>query len=87
MIYHPGNQARYDRGQIPVVTLPAIKLRPQTLAALREYNRQTCGRGVADLAVSDPQVIAHFEAIAIPGEDLDDTILRVLRGAASDKVH
>jgi hypothetical protein len=37
--------------------------------------------------VTDPEVIAKRESLAIPGEDLNDTILRFLRGSASSELH
>jgi hypothetical protein len=48
----------------------------------------TRGRPLAATgSVTDPEVIARLEALAMPGEDLNDTILRVLRGNASTAVN
>ncbi len=66
----------------------SIKLREDVIDALRQYNLQTMGRGInARGYVTDPEVIRRLEGLAFPGEDLNDTILRVLDGRASGKIH
>ena len=60
----------------------AIKLRPEVSEALRQYNLEVNGRGMDVLGtVCDPEVIARLEALAMPNEDLNDTILRLLQAA------
>ncbi len=61
-----------------------LKLRTDVSAALGEWNTQNCGRGMDKKGyVTDPEVIARLERLALPAEDLNDTILRVLRGGAT----
>jgi hypothetical protein len=56
-----------------------IKLRPDTIAALRRYNLKTVGREIDDSPeVTDPEVIERLIELSFPGEDIDDTILRLL---------
>ena len=66
----------------------AIRIRPDVQRALHDYNMSTMGRPLnATGFVTDLEVIARLEALAMPGEDLNDTILRVLRGNASTAVN
>ena len=68
--------------------LTAIKIRPDVQEALHEYNMSKTGRGLdATGFVTDPEVIARLESLALPNEDLNDTILRCLRGSASSELH
>ena len=65
-----------------------IKIRSDVAQALHDYNMRTRGRPLAPTGfVTDPDVIARLEALAMPGEDLNDTILRVLRGNASAAIN
>jgi hypothetical protein len=65
-----------------------IKIRADVAQALHDYNMSTRGRGLApNGVVTDPEVIDRLEALAMPGEDLNDTILRVLRGNASSAIN
>jgi hypothetical protein len=66
----------------------AIKMRPDVQRALHEYNMSTTGRALDPRGiVDDPEVIARLERMAMPGEDLNDTILRLLRGNVSTAVN
>ncbi len=61
-----------------------IRIRPEVSAALGEWNMQQTGRGInATGYVTDPEVIARLVGLALPGEDFNDTIMRVLRGGVS----
>lgn len=60
--------------------MKSIKLRPEVMEALAEWNEKQTGRGVdATGEITDPEVIERLESLAFPGEDLNDTILRLLR--------
>ena len=66
----------------------AIRLRPDVQQALHDYNMRTVGRSLnATGFVTDPDIIARLEALSLQGEDLNDTILRILRGNVSTAVN
>ena len=70
------------------MTITSFKLRPDVSDALREFNMRTTGRGMEKRGVvDDPEVIERLVALAKPGEDLNDTILRVLQGNTSSQKH
>jgi hypothetical protein len=57
-----------------------LKLTPEAVNALREYNLKTTGRGVTpDPYIRDPQVIERLGNLSMPGETPSDVILRVFR--------
>ncbi len=65
-----------------------IKIRADVQQALHDFNMKTVGRGLAPTGfVTDPEVIDRLERMAMPGEDLNDTILRLLRGNVSTAVN
>jgi hypothetical protein len=65
-----------------------IRLRPDVQQALREYNLRTVGRDMnARGIVDDPEVITRLVRLAMPGEEINDTILRLLRGNVSVAVN
>jgi hypothetical protein len=66
----------------------AIKIRSDVSAALHDYNMRTTGRALDPTGfVTDPEVIERLKLLAMPGEDLNDTILRLLRGTASSAIN
>lgn len=59
-------------------------LRPDVIEAVREFNIRKYGRGVSNKPdITDQEVIERLEALAFPGEDLNDTILRTLNQGGS----
>lgn len=66
----------------------SINLRPDVQAALREWNIRTVGRGMqATGRITDHEVIAELMRLALPNEDLNDTILRMLQGRSSQAIN
>lgn len=65
--------------------MKTLILRPEVSAALGEWNERQVGRGVSNQGrVTDPEVLERLVNLAFPGEDLNDTILRLLnQGGAS----
>lgn len=64
--------------------MDSFTLRPEVLEALREWNQRTQGRGmIYKSVVDDPATIARLQKLAFTGEDLNDTLLRMLRGESS----
>ena len=54
-------------------------LRPEVIEALKEWNEREVGRGVSGSGtVDDPEVLERLNALSFQGEDLNDTILRIL---------
>jgi hypothetical protein len=65
-----------------------IKIRADVQQALHDYDMRTKRRGLdATGIVTDPEVIERLDALAMPGADLNDTILRILRGSASSAIN
>ena len=60
--------------------LPVLKLRPDIIEALHEYSLKVVGLGMQKTSyVTDPAVIERLTKLALPNEDLNDTILRLIR--------
>jgi hypothetical protein len=55
-----------------------IRLKPETYAALQEYNLRTDGRGLKQTFEIDDEVLERLTLLAMPGEDIDSTIIRLL---------
>ena len=65
-----------------------VKLRPDVMAAIREWNLSTKGRHTGGAGViSDPALINKLTNLSLPGEDINDTILRIINGTASLSHH
>jgi hypothetical protein len=67
----------------------SITLRPEVSAALGEWNRARYGRGVhSEGVITDPEAIERLERLSLPGEDLNDTIMRIIAsGGAGVMIH
>jgi hypothetical protein len=68
--------------------LEDFKMRPSVFEALRAWYRETYGMDMKDTnQLLRQETIERLEELAIPGEDLNDTILRVIIGNASTAKH
>jgi hypothetical protein len=55
-----------------------LKLSPAALAALNQYNLETTGHGIAGSGhITNPETIARLQLLALPDENLNDTIIRL----------
>jgi hypothetical protein len=66
-----------------------IKLKPATIEAIHDWWLRTHGETLTRSGdiLQDPRVIERLFQFSIPGESVDDTILRVIRGGASRAIH
>jgi hypothetical protein len=57
-----------------------FKLTKEAAQALNDWNRENYGRGASGEAIiTDPESIKRLQQLAMPGESLNDVIVRLYR--------
>jgi hypothetical protein len=64
-----------------------VKIRPEVVRALQEWNLKRHGRDVpmSLTYLSDPELLERLRILSLPCEDVNDTILRLINQGGSYK--